>query len=250
MRNFEDDPTLADLLTEEQQQRLSGLISNLCQTPVSLSGKADEPAVPLEFNLETIGWLSGGGSDQERQAAANLASFIMLFVAKYRLAANLHHDTTEASYAELQRQNEALKASEARYRELSDQLQEKVEEQVGVIRQAQLDLYESSRMRSVGQLAAGVAHEINNPIGFIASNLRVARDYVEEISGLLPDNEGNREMLQDFRDLVDESVDGTKRIASIVADLKTFSSIDHADYCSTPSASASLRPSPSNSKDT
>jgi two-component system NtrC family sensor kinase len=230
MRNFEDDPTLADLLTEDQQQRLSVLISNLCQTPVRLSEKAGEPAVPLEFNLETIGWLRGGGSDQERQAAADLASFIMLFVAKYRLAANLHHDTTEASYAELQRQNEALKASEARYRELSDQLQDKVEEQVGVIRQAQLDLYESSRMRSVGQLAAGVAHEINNPIGFIASNLRVARDYVEEISGLLPDNHNNREMLQDFRDLVDESVDGTKRIASIVADLKTFSSIDQADY--------------------
>lgn len=230
MRNFEDDPTLDDLLTDEQQQRLSGLISNLCQTPVRLSDRAVESAVPLEFNLETIGWLSGGGSDQERQAAADLASFIMLFVAKYRLAANLHHDTTEASYAELQRQNEALKASEARYRELSDQLQEKVEEQVGMIRQAQLDLYESSRMRSVGQLAAGVAHEINNPIGFIASNLRVARDYVKEISGLLPDNENNREMLQDFRDLVDESVDGTKRIASIVADLKTFSSIDQADY--------------------
>lgn len=230
MRNFEDDPTLADLLTGEQQQRLSGLISNLCQAPVTLSEKAGEPSVPLEFNLETIGWLSGGGSDQERQAAADLASFIMLFVAKYRLAANLHHDTTEASYAELQRQNEALKASEARYRELSDQLQEKVEEQVGVIRQAQLDLYESSRMRSVGQLAAGVAHEINNPIGFIASNLRVARDYVEEISGLLPDSDDNREMLQDFRDLVDESVDGTRRIASIVADLKTFSSIDQADY--------------------
>jgi signal transduction histidine kinase len=230
MRNFEDDPTLADLLSEEQQQRLSGLISNLCQAPVSLSGKTGEPAVPLEFNLETIGWLTGGGDDQERQAAADLISFIMLFVAKYRLAANLHHDTTEASYAELQRKHEALQASEARYRALSDQLQEQVREQVDTIQKAQQELYESAKTRSVGQLAAGIAHEINNPVGFIQSNLKVAGDYLDELEEKLPRDEDTRELLADFRDLLAESLDGSRRIATIVSDLKTFSSIDHAEY--------------------
>lgn len=230
MRNFEDDPTLGDLLTDDQLQRLNQTLSSLCEAPVTVAPGKSDGAMPVEFNLETVGWLSGGQSPRQRQAAAELVAFLMMFVAKYRLAANLHHDATEASYAELQRQNEALKASEARYRELSNQLQDKVDEQVAVIRHTQQDLYESAKLRSVGQLAAGVAHEINNPIGFIASNLRVARDYVGDLNDLLPDNPQNQELLEDFQSLINESLDGAKRIASIVADLKTFSSIDQADY--------------------
>ncbi|WP_375191519.1 sensor histidine kinase [Marinobacter sp.] len=229
MRSFEDDPTLKDLLASDQLDRLNSLLTNLCSEPVRLSEEASEGSVPVEFNLETIGWLSGG-SVQQRHAAANLVSFIMMFVAKYRLAANLHHDTTEASYAELQRQNDALKASEARYRELSEQLQNRVDEQVRVIQKNQQELFESARLRSVGQLAAGVAHEINNPIGFISSNLRVAEDYLEDLGAAIPGTPANRELLDDFRDLLAESVEGTSRVARIVADLKTFSSIDQADY--------------------
>ncbi len=231
MLNFEDDPTLADLLNSDQLARLNDCLGALCTEPVTLSStQPGTTAIPVEFNLETVAWLSGGRDDQERQAAARLVSFLMLFIAKYRLAANLHHDTTEASHAELQRQNAALRASEARYRELSDQLQQKVDEQVGVIRQTQQELYESARLRSVGQLAAGVAHEINNPIGFISSNLRVARDYVSEMQAMLPDTPDNQELATDFNDLLDESIDGAGRIANIVSDLKTFSSIDQADY--------------------
>ena len=230
MRNFEDDPTLSDLLTPDQLQRLNRMLSALCREPVEIGTDRQTDAVALEFNLETVGWLAGGSSEQERLAAANLVSFLMMFIAKYRLAANLHHDTTEASYAELQKQNEALKASEARYRALSDQLQDTVDEQVAVIKQAQMDLYESARLRSVGQLAAGVAHEINNPIGFISSNLKVAGDYVNELRELVPESDQNRDLLNDFTDLIGESSDGARRIASIVSDLKTFSSIDQADY--------------------
>ncbi len=230
MRNFEDDPTLSDLLNGEQLQRLNRILSGLCRQPVELAEQKADDSVAVDFNLQTVGWLSGGESIGERQAAAELVSFLMLFVAKYRLAANLHHDTTEASYAELQRQNDALRASEARFRELSEQLQEKVDEQVAVIRQTQQELFESARLRSVGQLAAGVAHEINNPIGFISSNLRVARDYLDDLQAIVPETGDNAGLLQDFQDLLTESVDGTSRIASIVADLKTFSSIDQADY--------------------
>src|SRR5690554_1635137 len=133
MRNFEDDPTLQDLVNSDQLNRLNQSLTALCSAPVQLSEQRPGPdAVPVEFNLETVGWLSGAGSAEERQAAAGMVAFLMMFIAKYRLAANLHHDATEAGYAELQRQNEALKESEARYRELSDQLQEKVDEQVSV----------------------------------------------------------------------------------------------------------------------
>lgn len=226
MLSFEEDPRLQDLLPAERLQKLLMLLGELCGAPLSLSEEHLPDGEPLEYNLETIAWLRG----THQQPAARLFEFVLHYVGKYRLAANLHHDTTEASFAELQRQNEALQASEARYRELAEQLQQRVEAQVAVIEQAQQQLYESARLRSVGQLAAGVAHEINNPIGFISSNLRVAGEYLQELATTLPEDSARTALLADFRDLLDESVSGAQRIAAIVADLKTFSNIDQADF--------------------
>lgn len=230
MRSFEDDPHLADLLSADQQARLGQLIGTLGGGRVSLAEQRQAGAEALEFNLETIGWLGGELPAERLHAAARLVEFVLLFVAKYRLAANLHNDTTEASFAELQRQHAALQDSEARYKALSEQLQERVEDQVKVIEQAQQQLYETARLRAVGQLAAGVAHEINNPIGFITSNLRVAGDYLDELAEKIPGGHSASLLLDDFRALLRESLSGTQRIARIVADLKTFSNIDQADF--------------------
>ena len=232
MYKFDDDPKLKDLLTEEQQLRLVRSLSALSGSPFAISDSPVPQASPIEFNLETIAWLSGGASEEMRERASELISFLMVFVAKYRLAANIHHDATEASYAELQRQNEALKASEAKYRQLSDQLQEKVTQQVSVIEETQRKLYEAAQLRSVGHLAAGVAHEINNPIGFISSNLRVAQEYVSGLEKAVANTPENRELLEDFQDLIRESLDGAGRITRIVGDLKTFSSIDQNNHSS------------------
>lgn len=230
MRHFEDDPRLADLLDPAQIDRLESNLGRLGLDGVRLSAERQEGAVPVEFNLETVGWLSADCDPDMLNATAELVAFILFFVAKYRLAANIHHDATEAGYAELQRKHTALQESEARYRMLSGQLQERVKEQVATIQKAQQELYESAKTRSVGQLAAGIAHEINNPIGFIKSNLKVAGDYLDELQTKLPDDQETRELLDDFRDLLEESLDGSKRIATIVSDLKTFSSIDHAEH--------------------
>lgn len=230
MLNFEDDPKLGDLLSGDQIERLARTLGALCQARIELHTEPQPQALPIEFNLETVAWLSGSAEPASLRAATELVSFVLYFVARYQLAANLHHDTTESSFAELQRQNEALKASEARYRALSDSLQETVNQQVHTIQQAQQELYENARTRSIGHLAAGVAHEINNPIGFIKSNLQVAGDYLEELAEKLPEDDATLELLADFRDLLKESTDGSRRIASIVTDLKTFSSIDHAEY--------------------
>jgi len=134
------------------------------------------------------------------------------------------------TFIELQRQHAALQASEARYKALSAQLQRRVEEQVKVIERTQQQLYESARLRAVGQLAAGVAHEINNPVGFIASNLRVAGDYLNELGEKLPSDHATALILEDFRALLQESEVGTQRIAAIVTDLKTFANIDQEDF--------------------
>ncbi len=230
MLSFEEDPRLDDLLPREQRERLCQLLGELGGGAVALSESPHEDAEPLELNLETVGWLHGELPAEGRRAAARLLEAILLQVNKYRLAANLHLDSTQASYAELQSRNRALHASRMRYKALAEQLQARVDAQVALVEQTQRQLYDSARLRSIGQLAAGVAHEINNPLGFISSNLRVACDYLDEIAGKLAQEPDVSLLLEDFRALLDESLTGGKRIANIVADLKTFSNIDQADF--------------------
>jgi two-component system NtrC family sensor kinase len=118
----------------------------------------------------------------------------------------------------------------------------------------QIQLIQSEKMASLGQLAAGVAHEINNPTGFISSNLKTLDDYqkdlnrllahyqkfrddVKSASGTVPEQawaataceiEGIEEEIDigflqaDITDLIGECREGTDRIKKIVGDLKHF----------------------------
>ncbi|MBK3867399.1 two-component sensor histidine kinase [Pseudomonas stutzeri] len=230
MRSFDEDPSLRDLLDDGRQALLLGLMAEVSGVEFSLLEHPEPQAQPLEFNLETIAWLRCESEPARQEPAARLMEFVFHYIAKYRMAASLHHDTTEASFTELQRQHAALQESEERYRQLSEQLQQRVDEQVKVIESAQQQLYESARMRAIGQLAAGVAHEINNPIGYITSNLRVAGEYLDELNSELAPGSPVMAVLEDFRALLQESIGGAQRIASIVADLKTFSNIDQQDF--------------------
>ena len=118
------------------------------------------------------------------------------------------------------------------------------------LEEAQNQLLQSEKMASIGQLAAGVAHEINNPIGFVSSNLGTLRRYVEALLALLQvylERDGAAaeadEQLQqlkraadidyvaeDLPELLKESEEGLSRVKKIVQDLKDFSRVDHADW--------------------
>lgn len=159
---------------------------------------------------------------------------------RYRMAIGVHEAAVAEDYAALQRQHAELERSEARYRALSEQLEQRVTEQVATIESAQRQLYQAERMASVGQLAAGMAHEINNPIGFVRSNLASARQYLAQLSETLQAwrrGDGAAALalwqghdldfvLQDYPSLLDESSAGADRIARIVASLKAFSNVD------------------------
>lgn len=69
-----------------------------------------------------------------------------------------------------------LQASERRERDRAEQLQRSLEE----LEQAQVQLIQSEKMSALGQLMAGIAHEINNPIGFIVGNLTLADNYIQD----------------------------------------------------------------------
>ncbi len=123
------------------------------------------------------------------------------------------------------------------------------------LKETQSQMLQSEKMASVGQLAAGVAHEINNPIGFVKSNLNSLKRYVdrladfiekqEQIMSQLPASDASESMaqlrkqakiefiLEDIRELQEESLDGIARVNTIVQNLKTFSRIDQAELSNT-----------------
>jgi len=191
---------------------------------------------PLTLELEPVGFLACDCAPAALVAAARVVRWGLLSRARFRMVSDLHLEAVRADYAKLQQQNEALKISEARYRELSEALDAKVQEQTKVIDERQRQLYQSERLASVGQLAAGVAHEINNPLGFINSNLAAAERYVADFARLrsaVPAEAWKAAdldfVLEDFSDLLAESLKGVARITRIVKDLKGFSNVDQPE---------------------
>jgi PAS domain S-box-containing protein len=85
-------------------------------------------------------------------------------------------------------------------------------------------LVTSGRLAAVGELAAGIAHEINNPIAYVGTNLGTLRQYWAELAKLaLPDGPGLERLVGDGEELVDECLEGVRRVELIVRDVKGFS---------------------------
>lgn len=119
------------------------------------------------------------------------------------------------------------------------------------LKETQVQLLQAEKMASVGQLAAGVAHEINNPVGFVSSNISTLCEYVAtyqmlftqlEVISNTQDEDQQRKALTEFKslltkhdmtfindditDLLNDSKEGLQRVADIVKGLKLFSRVD------------------------
>jgi two-component system NtrC family sensor kinase len=128
--------------------------------------------------------------------------------------------------------------------------QEELKTLLRKVDEAQSQLLQSEKMAAIGQLAAGVAHEINNPIGFVNSNLGTLSGYVEKLLTVINAYEQcdatvdvPKERLaavkaeadldylrEDVHALLTESQDGLTRVKKIVQDLKEFSHVDEAEW--------------------
>lgn len=131
--------------------------------------------------------------------------------------------------------------------------QERLEQQALILKleEAHNQLLQSEKMASIGQLAAGVAHEINNPIGFVGSNMGTLGEYFSDLLEVLAGYESVEEALpeasrrrvdeikqrldldylrEDAMIMLNESTEGIRRVTQIVQDLKDFSHVDEAQW--------------------
>lgn len=150
--------------------------------------------------------------------------------------------------AERRKAQEMLLRQQRELEALNAELEQRVTDEVRKNREKDKTLMQSEKMASIGQLAAGVAHEINNPMGFISSNLRTLAEYFDQLVRFdrIMQDQGitelpppireelarNREsleieqILEDGDDLIRESLNGAERVTKIVQDLKSFSRVD------------------------
>jgi signal transduction histidine kinase len=202
--------------------------------------------VPLVVGEKTIGLIVVQSYDEQivyRPADEDLLSFVASQVAnslQRRRAAEALRD----SYVQLKRR------VEERTQELHSRNAE-LEIAYAKLENAQEQAIQSEKLASIGQLAAGVAHEINNPIGYVSSNLATLQGYVSKVLGAVDSYAANAArtadssaqteigeirrrfdidfLAADMPQLITESRAGIDRVRKIIHDLKDFSRRDRSE---------------------
>ncbi|MFB2923034.1 trifunctional serine/threonine-protein kinase/ATP-binding protein/sensor histidine kinase [Aerosakkonema funiforme] len=176
-----------------------------------------------------------GAFTAERSRVLNLLSAqISIAIENARLYSSL-----QAYSQELETKNATLLEVSAREREKAEQLERSLHQ----LQQTQAQLVQTEKISSLGQLVAGVAHEVNNPVSFINGNLHHASDYVSDLLTLLelyqqhyPHPAGEiaekiaeidlNYLIQDLPKMLSSMKLGTDRIRDIMQSLRNFSRVD------------------------
>ncbi|MGP1373818.1 MAG: MASE1 domain-containing protein [Almyronema sp.] len=202
--------------------------------------------------IATVNGKGGFASADLNQSLTQLQSFIgvvtltVLVVTATMTERAQAEDKLRLAFAELARTNETL---ETRVHQRTEELHEKnavLEQTLRTLRQTQLQMLQSEKMSALGQMVAGIAHEINNPVGFIYGNLihiskysksllKIIRSYQQQYPH--PPQALQKELdeleidflAEDLLKTVQSMQIGTERIQAIVLSLRNFSRLDEAE---------------------
>lgn len=138
------------------------------------------------------------------------------------LIEELTRSRVRAEYvAELEKSNHLLDEKNKELNRLFRELQEK-----------ESQLIHSEKMASLGQLVAGISHELNNPISFIYANMKILNRDLDELENLVQKTDAGGallDLLAEIRETITDSTNGSKSVKEIVQNLKNFSRLDEAE---------------------
>lgn len=216
---------------------------------------------PLLTNGKLVGVISVNRSpdqapfsDHDFSGAGLIISLVSLMVDNARLSLTQKRRLVELYEANNILEEQKIKIEKEHSERISieqsaaTELRREKDEQISLNKQlkaAQAQLLQSEKMASIGQLAAGVAHEINNPVGYINSNISTLETYLRDLMRLIDayDHEESKEAVtkikkeidldylkKDLDALLKESQEGISRVKKIVQDLKDFSHVDESKW--------------------
>ncbi len=213
----------------------SKLIARPLQTVTSIARKiTQESNLELRANIHT--------HDEVGTLASSLNQLVE-WVGDYTEALEIARQTLEQRVEErTQELQEAHQTLEKRVEERTEELRITLQE----LQETQGQLIQTEKMSSLGQMVAGIAHEINNPVNFIYANVECANNYIKDLLHLVdlyqdsyphPDQIISETMAeidldfihQDLLDILASMKMGAQRIREIVLSLRNFSRLDEAD---------------------
>ena len=188
-------------------------------------------AIPIQTRSGQTGALCCGSSHSARTWSDNEVALLQAVTNQLAIALD------QAELYEQSRNTAQLAQRKA------EQLEAALEE----LQQTQLHLVHSEKMSSIGQMVAGIAHEINNPMTFIHGNLEYARRYIQSLVNIIQLYQTEYQtpsttlqdviesvdlpfLLEDLPNILRSMTVGTERIREIVLSLKIFSRLDQAEF--------------------
>jgi signal transduction histidine kinase len=168
-----------------------------------------ELLVPILYGVDLLGVVAVGRKLSGERLGADDRQFLRTLANNSAIAFE-----NAKSYDEIAQLNETLEA--------------RVEERTRELRETQNQLMQSEKLKSLGQLVAGVAHELNNPIGFVHANLKLLDEFVPKLEQT-ENGEEKEKIRAAINKLLSRSREGTDRVKHIVMDLRSFSRMDQAE---------------------